>query len=153
MITTALAASGIFSGALAFADSNSLWRRDCGDNNGPQTCILSQSLLDADQQSLAIVRIALRDEEAIFQLLLPEGVHLGSGVFYTLDAGPEWRLEYLRCRNGLCEASRALSAQEWRAMRRAQDLSILYRSSAGEAPTELSVSLMGITAAAKGDKG
>ena len=140
------AASGLLSGALAFADPGPLWQRDCGEAGA---CVLSQSLLGPTGQPLAMVRIALRGEAAVLQLLLPEGVHLASGAFYTLDGGAERRLDFLRCRDRICEASRALSPAEWRGLRRGQRLSLLYRPAAGEPPAELPVSLSGITAAAR----
>lgn len=140
------AISGLLSGALALAETGPLWQRDCGAAGG---CVLSQSLLSPGGQPLALLRIALRDETAVLQLLLPEGVHLASGAFYSLDGGPEQRLDYLRCREGLCEASRALTAAEWRGLRRGEQLSLLYRPAAGEPPAELPVSLSGITAAAR----
>ncbi|WP_199737969.1 invasion associated locus B family protein [Falsigemmobacter faecalis] len=142
---------GLWPGAPAVADPPSLWARDCaaaGDG-----CVLSQSLFSPSQQPLAILRFQLRGDEAVMQALLPAGVHLASGTFYTLDGGTERRLQYLRCRDGLCEASRALTAQEWRALQRGKSLSLLFRPAAGEPPAELQVSLTGITAAAKGDQG
>lgn len=143
--------AGLMSGFAAWAEPASLWQRDC--ISAERGCVLSQSLISPTSQPLAILRIELRGEEAILQALLPAGVHLASGAFYTLDGGPERRLDYLRCRDGLCEASRALDAREWRALRRGNSLSLLYRPAAGEPPAELQISLTGITAAARGDQG
>lgn len=143
--------AGLLSGLPAWAEPTSLWQRDCGAEGA---CVLSQTLLSPQtSRPLALLRIQLNGEEAVLQALLPAGVHLASGAFYTLDGGAEHRLDYLRCRDALCEASRALDAKEWRALRRGRTLSLLYRPAAGEPPAELQISLTGITAAARGDQG
>lgn len=133
-----------------WAQGASVWGSDCRVEAGSRLCILSQKLVDEQGGFLSRIRLQPRNDGALLQVLLPAGVHLGSGAFYSVDTGPEAALSYLRCDARICEASRALSDTEWTSMKRGAEMSLLYRPDAGSDPAILTVSLAGLTAAATG---
>lgn len=149
MGVTAVAASD----AQAAADTG--WRSACRDLPSERICVISQSLHDHDGRMLARLRLQPQGASGVMQVLLPMGVHLGSGVFYALDGGQEQALRYQRCQNApqnapqnaQCEASAAIAKPQWQALLKARDIDLIYRPDAGSPPRRLRLALQGLDAA------
>lgn len=141
MGVTAVAASD----AQAAADTG--WRSACRDLPSERICVISQSLHDHDGRMLARLRLQPQGASGVMQVLLPMGVHLGSGVFYALDGGQEQALRYQRCQDTRCEASAAVAKPQWQALLKARDIDLIYRPDAGSPPRRLRLALQGLDAA------
>lgn len=145
MAVTTIAASD----AQAAADTG--WRSACRDLPSERICVISQSLHDHDGRMLARLRLQPQGASGVMQVLLPMGVHLGSGVFYALDGGQEQALRYQRCQNApqnaRCEASAAIAKPQWQALLKARDIDLIYRPDAGSPPRRLRLALQGLDAA------
>lgn len=129
--------------ALAAADLP--WGLECRDQGGRDICVLAQSLHHADRW-LATLRLVPEASGARLQVQLPAGVHLASGLFYSVDRGPEQALEFLRCDLQRCYAYRALDPREFRALRNGRALNLRLRPEAQLPPVLLQASLAGVTA-------
>lgn len=119
---------------------------ECRDTEAPtRTCVLEQSLSHQGKW-LATLRLAPQPEGARMQVQLPLGIHLGSGLFYSVDKGRDLALEFLRCDDRRCYAYRALTAQEFRSIQRGKSMTLRLRPEVQMPPVTMQVSLAGITA-------
>jgi len=130
------------------------WNVRCPQDAEP--CVAATTTLAADRTWLATLRLQPENNGgARLQVLLPQQIHIGSGVFAKLSGGAEKPLRLIRCVPGACEARLDLSEpalQAWKAARTAQ---LTYRPAPNAPPIRFDVSLMGLTnalAQAKGEE-
>lgn len=126
-----------------------VWGGECREAETGRHCILSQTLNNASGEWLATLRLQPDAQAAVLQVLVPQGVHLGSGMAYRVDAGEERMMVYRRCLAAGCEALRNLTASEWQEILRGATMTLVLRPDAGRAPAELDVSLAGLTASSR----
>lgn len=141
-----LAAAGLVLAAVPVCGADSVsgdWRLDCRDG----VCVLAQTAIAEDDTWLATLRLApARDGTAILQVLVPPHVHLGSGLFLTVDGGAARQIDYIRCAPDRCEAAVALDAAGLDELRRGRAAEMRYRPNIGAPPVAFAISLTGITA-------
>ena len=123
-----------------------VWGLECRSISAEnQTCVLEQSLSHRGKW-LATIRLAPEKTGARMQVQLPAGIHLASGLFYSVDKGRDLPLEFLRCDDQRCYAYRALDAQEFKAIQRGKSMTLRLRPEVQLRPATMQVSLAGITA-------
>ena len=142
-----LAVVAVLAAPDAQAAPKSAWHSSCRDLASERICVVSQSLHDREGRAVARLRLQPQGASGVMQLLLPMGVHLGSGVFYALDGGEEYALRYQRCQDARCEASAVIAKPRWQALVKARDIDLIYRPDAGSPPRRLRLALQGLDAA------
>lgn len=126
--------------------SQGFWGMDCRSTEiTAKTCVLAQSLSHQGKW-LATLRLAPHAGGGRMQVQLPTGIHLASGLFYSVDKGRELALEFLRCDDQRCYAYRALSEQEFTSIKRGKTLTLRLRPEVQMPPVAMQVSLSGVTA-------
>ena len=122
------------------------WGIECRSTEADgKTCVLEQSLSHQGKW-LATLRIAPEQAGARMQVQLPTGIHLASGLFYSVDKGRDLALEFLRCDEDRCYAYRALSEQEFKSIQRGKTMTLRLRPEVQMPPVAMQVSLSGVTA-------
>lgn len=126
-----------------------VWGLECREIAGeaaPQNlCVMEQSL-SHNGKWLATLRIAPQTKGARLQVQLPAGVHLGSGLFYSVDQGRALPLEFQRCDEARCYATRALDDQEFKRLQRGTAMVLRLRPEPQLPPVLMEASLAGVTA-------
>ncbi|WP_417809546.1 invasion associated locus B family protein [Thioclava sp.] len=111
-----------------------------------ESCIAATTTLAADRTWLATLRLQPENNGgARLQVLLPQQIHIGSGVFARLSGGSEQRLRLIRCVPGTCEARIDLPGAELTAWKSARVVQLTYRPAPNAPPIHFDVSLMGLT--------
>lgn len=121
------------------------WLLECRDG----LCVLSQTAVAEDRTWLATLRLALAPDPGVaatLQVLVPPQVHLGSGLFLTVDGGPARQIDYIRCAPERCEAAVQLDEAALQSLRRGRVAELRYRPNIDAPPVAFDVSLTGITA-------
>ncbi len=126
------------SGTKTFQD----WSVAC--QNGD--CIASQSNFGPQETWLATVRLRQEaDGSAAVQVLVPAGVHLGSGLFVQLKAAKPVQVPYVTCSAQRCEAITRLPLDMVEGWKRARAVSVRYRPALDQPPIAFDISMMGVT--------
>ncbi|WP_417249516.1 invasion associated locus B family protein [Celeribacter sp.] len=122
------------------------WSVTCPQDAEP--CVAATTTLAADRTWLATLRMQPEhDGSARLQVLLPQQIHIGSGVFAKLSGRSEQRLLLIRCVPGACEARLDLPDAELAAWKVARAAQLTYRPAPNAPPIHFDVSLMGLTSA------
>lgn len=137
-LTAASAAAA--SDAVTFQD----WSVECRDD----VCIAAQSSFGPQETWLATVRLQQAENgTAIVQVLVPAGVHLGSGLFVQLKSGAPLEVPFVTCTPQMCQAATRLPADAVSGWKNARSVALRYRPTLDAAPIAFDVSMMGVTAA------
>lgn len=122
------------------------WAVDC--DGSPILCILSQTASSPDDNLwLGTVRLhPAQDGGANIVVLVPAGVHLGSGIFVG-TAQPLTSITFQTCTKAACTASGRIDRNELARWRRGTTAQLRYRPAITSPPVSFAVSLMGISAA------
>ncbi len=113
-----------------------------------EICIASQTNYGPQETWLATVRLRQEmDGSAAVQVLVPAGVHLGSGLYVQLNAGKPVEVPYVTCSAESCQAVARLSADTLDGWKRARAVSMRYRPALSAPPIAFDISMMGVTAA------
>ncbi|UXX85098.1 invasion associated locus B family protein [Roseovarius pelagicus] len=122
------------------------WAVECEELSA--RCTLAQTASSKDDRFwLATLRLRQTVKGgAQVQVIVPSGVHLGSGLFVGVTP-PYKELAYQRCSPTVCVAAGILDSDELTKWKRGRRAEVRYRPSAVSAPIVFDVSLMGVTAA------
>jgi invasion protein IalB len=128
------------------------WEVTCVDT---LSCTASSSVVAADGTWLGTVRLRAMDEagQQAFQVIVPAGVHLASGLFVELPGQMFRQATFIRCEPRACEAQLVMTAGEFATWLRGDLAEIRYRPHVDVRPVAFTVSLSGITAATEFAKG
>lgn len=139
---------GCVTAALSFghlAQASGQWDQDCAEGD---RCVLSQTVFSPNDRTwLATVSLQkLSDDQTAVQVLVPAGVHLGSGLFWQINSRPYNSVPFQQCSAQYCRAAVVMEADDLAAWRAGRAVDMIYRPNSNVAPIRFAVSLMGISA-------
>jgi invasion protein IalB len=108
-------------------------------------------MVAADETWLGTIRLRALDEtgQQAFQIIVPAGVHLASGLFVEFPGRTFRQATFIRCESRACEAQLQVTSEEFATWIRGDLAEIRYRPHADVRPIAFTVSLSGITAASE----